>query len=397
MGATACSCIQNTPTDEVQMEGNRRYSRITLQQQVDEVVEDKMVVTIEFKPLSETNPLLNLSLNLQSIARGFIERGNYSTSLSKKFLCNCLQTISKSYLAKNHINSLLESKHFGIYDYLPGTIESVVSINPPSSMLSKVKKVLKSEKLVEVPNSLVYQGEWDANSHLQDGFGIQTDEEGGVYYGYFSQGKRQGKGWLQMLDGSYYEGEFKNDEFDGKGSLKFADGRTISGKFVKGYLEGEGKEVWDNGTVYEGKFLKSKKHGSGYLVSPNNFTYKGEFSKDKFHGTGTLTTENQASYEGQWEKGKMHGKGTFTWPNGKVYVGDYISDKKHGKGRMKYPNKTIYNGDWVDDQQHGKAIYTFFDKKAGKMKSYNSYWENGNKVTYLKKDGTFFDASDSEA
>lgn len=396
MGAS-CSCIQNTPGEEVQIEGSKKLSKIILEQQVDESLEDNIIVTIEFKPLSETNPLLSLSLNLQSLARGFIERSNYSTSLSQNFLRHSLQTISKSFLAKNHIKSLLESKHFGIYNCLSGTIQSLISINPPSSMARKVKKILKSEKLIELSTSSVYQGEWDPVSHLQNGFGIQTYEDGSAYVGYFSQGQRQGQGWLQFLDGSYYEGEFKNDEFDGKGNLKLIEGRTISGKFVKGYLEGEGKEVWDNGTVYEGNFVKSRKHGSGYLVVPNYSTYKGEFEKDRFHGTGKLTMENQTTYEGQWEKGKMHGKGTFNWPNGKVYVGNYVNDKKHGQGRMKYPNKTIYNGEWVNDLQHGKAIYTFFKKKSGQMKSYNSYWENGNRITYLKKDGTFFDASDSDA
>lgn len=392
-----CSCIHNTPGEEVEIENPKKPAKIIVEQQAADSFDDNCLVTIEFIPLAESNPLLSFSLSLQSLARGFFDREHYALCLSQKLFGLTLQTVSKSFLAKQKINSSLNSKHFGIYDYLEGTIQQYTTLDLALLALDGIKQVLKSQALVRISTGSVYQGEWDQNSHLQNGFGIHTYEDGSTYIGNFVQGKKEGKGVSHNFENLIYEGGFKDDLYDGKGSLKFTEGRTISGKFVSGYLEGEGKEEWDNGTLYEGKFVKSRKQGHGLLTVPKFSTYKGEFFKDKFHGSGKLTMENQTSYEGEWDKGRMHGKGTFTWPNGKVYVGEYLFDKKHGHGRMKYPNKSVYNGEWVEDLQHGKAIYTFFNKKKSKMISYNSYWENGNKITYLKKDGTFFEASDSDA
>ena len=397
MGAT-CSCNNDTKADEIMIEGENKLNLVgNLKKDSGDTLEDECRVTVEFVPLADSNPSLAFSLAAQSLARGWLARHNYSKTIEHVTLTSRIQAMARGFLARKSIKSIKKEKLFGLFPYIDGSIESYTTLSLRTLQPKKSRKIdsiLKSCKAVLLPSNTIYQGEWCKASFTPSGFGISKRPDNSIYMGNFVSGERAGLGWLHFEDGSLYEGGFSSDSMAGKGSLRFPEGRVISGVFKQGYLEGEGKEVWDSGACYEGTFVRSKKQGRGRLIVPNHSNYEGGFYKDRFHGFGRLLMKNQTSYEGEWKNGMMHGAGIFIWPSGKVYKGEYVNDLKHGKGRMKYPNESVYNGEWANGVENGKAVFTFFDKKRRQFKSYNSFWENGVRLTFMKKDGTFFETSD---
>lgn len=393
-----CSYKKDSQADEIVIESDNKPKTVqNFKKDELDTLEDECKVTIEFIPLANSNPSLALSLTAQSLARGWLGRQSFNNTVEYVALSTRIQTMARGFLARRSIKSIKKEKLFGLFPYTENSIESYTTLSfstldPPT--YNKLKSILKTRKSVLLPSNTIYQGEWCKSSFTPSGFGISKDPNNSTYVGNFVQGERSGLGILHFDNGCQYEGSFLNDSPNGKGSLHFPEGRTISGTFQNGHLEGEGKEVWDSGALYEGPFVKSKKQGKGKLIVPKYSNYEGEFYKDKFHGLGKLSMENQTSYEGEWKNGMMHGTGTFVWPSGKVYKGEYVNDLKHGNGRMKYPNKSVYNGEWANDLQNGKAVFTFYDKRKKEFKSYNSFWENGNRITFMKKDGTFFEVSD---
>ena len=76
--------------------------------------------------------------------------------------------------------------------------------------------------------------------------------EGDVYEGQWSSdGKREGKGKLQMATGDHYNGEFTNGFFHGLGVLVHADGSKYEGSFELGRYHGHGIYTNSDKTKYE--------------------------------------------------------------------------------------------------------------------------------------------------
>lgn len=387
----ACNCdLQERNFDEIVSSRVVRYQHAII---VNAGEVEETSVTIQFAPLMDTDPKLALSLNWQSIARGFlirkvwIEQGHdkEGTKVTKDATVNNAEYEN-------------DGETQGVDD-LGDEIEDQITFHTKLDLLSfsgetlkKIKRVLRHSKFYKSSAGKCYQGPLDSKQK-KSGFGIEVDEQGNTYVGDFREDKKNGYGWLMFKNKNCYSGHFLDDEMTGKGRFYYKEGRTLTGNFISGVLNGEGSEVWNNGSEYKGNFLNSKKHGTGTLIIPQIGTYTGDFYKEKYHGNGTLVLDNGCSYNGHWIKGMKHGEGKFTWPNGKEYQGEYFEDKKHGKGRMRYPNKTIYNGDWVDDLQHGKAIFTYFDKSKNRLRSHNSLWEFGNKIAFLSKEGELIKAS----
>ena len=78
--------------------------------------------------------------------------------------------------------------------------------------------------------------------------------EGDVYEGQWSsEGKREGKGKLQMSTGDHYSGEFMNGFFHGLGVLVHSDGGKYEGSFELGRYHGHGIYTHSDRTKYEVK------------------------------------------------------------------------------------------------------------------------------------------------
>ena len=83
--------------------------------------------------------------------------------------------------------------------------------------------------------------------------------EGDVYEGQWSsEGKREGKGKLQMSTGDHYSGEFMNGFFHGLGVLVHSDGGKYEGSFELGRYHGHGIYTHSDRTKYEVKLYIDK-------------------------------------------------------------------------------------------------------------------------------------------
>lgn len=137
---------------------------------------------------------------------------------------------------------------------------------------------------INLQSQISYEGRWLGG--LQEGFGLETWEDGSVFEGEYAQGMKNGQGIFKWKDGSSYKGDFRDDEIEGFGVYEWADGRK-----------------------YEGHWKQNQFHGQGLFEYPNRMVYKGEYCMDKKHGYGEMTKVNGETYKGQWENGEKHGKG----------------------------------------------------------------------------------------
>eukprot|EP00347_Sterkiella_histriomuscorum_P012655 403367737 len=132
----------------------------------------------------------------------------------------------------------------------------------------------------------IYLGEWNIQTNLRDGLGMQIYPDGSLYGGKWKHGERNGKGL------------FKN-------TLIHSNGNITQGSWKNDRIEGSGLYTFINGTEY-----------IGFLVN------------DKFHGSGVFKDSNGDQFNGSYEIGKKHGQGRFVGKDGNKYKGNYIDDKK---------------------------------------------------------------------
>ena len=390
-----CNCDASEEPREMQIttniEGKVKH-QVPLMQENKPVVEDPQMFCVEFETLATLNPPLAKNLFFQSLARGYLSRTSVKQSMEAQLSIALIQSLSKRYLTSRFFSTLLEENLFGKYRILPGSIDEK-TIEPISALEEQLQESLPLQKIinetmVRLAKGVYYQGQW--KNKKKHGYGIIVEKDNSKYIGKFKNDQKSGEGWLFWPNGDFYSGNFKKNQIHGEGEIKCSDGRVISGVFHTGKLAGSAKEIWQNGCTYEGNFDNLEKSGYGVLTIPFHSTYSGEFENNTLNGKGFLKFEDGKSYNGEWKNGRMHGFGKFKWPNGKYYVGNYVEDKKHGIGKLVYPDKKMYNGEWKDDLQHGKATYTFFDLKKKRMRTMNSLWENGMRVEWLKKDGSYY-------
>ena len=65
---------------------------------------------------------------------------------------------------------------------------------------------------------------------------------GGMYIGYFKDGKAQGRGAMIFPDGSFYFGDFFRDKADSFQATYKSDTLTYKGSFKDNAFEGQGEE-----------------------------------------------------------------------------------------------------------------------------------------------------------
>lgn len=115
--------------------------------------------------------------------------------------------------------------------------------------------------------------------------------EGDVYDGFWNnEGKKHGKGILNLTDGSRYEGNFSDGLFDGHGVLLFPDGSKYEGEFSKGKYAGYGIYTRCDGMKFEGKFSEGKVSGPGLITFPDGSNGRPR-NEGMFEGTKLLKRE----------------------------------------------------------------------------------------------------------
>ena len=141
------------------------------------------------------------------------------------------------------------------------------------------------------------------------GIGIQVWCSGGIWEGYWEDGKLHGRG-RSICDEYYYIGEYK-----------------------EGRRNGEGVEYEETGNRYEGEWKDGDRHGQGTYYRWNGDKYTGQW--DDWKGQGEINYNDGTKYTGQWDwigGCKRHGEGTLYSADGQVLnQGKWEWDEYKGK------------------------------------------------------------------
>ena len=202
------------------------------------------------------------------------------------------------------------------------------NINSENSMKQKMKK-----KKMILSNNAVYEG--SLNNNEFDGYGEYRSPSYN-YFGYFSCGKKSGKGKLEdFVKKLEYSGDFKNNMKDGFGEEKYLDG-----------------------SIYIGQFKQGMKNGKGNLIlgGGKNYGYSGMFKDDKIWGKGKFKWNENKEYIGEWEDDEISGYGIIR--EGKMWhVGFFKHNLKEGFGATFYVEQNFaLLGKWENDLIEGCAI-----------------------------------------
>jgi len=192
--------------------------------------------------------------------------------------------------------------------------------------------ITKKQKIT-FPDQSTYEGYLKLNEF--DGYGEYKCKNYN-YFGYFSKGKKNGKGKLEdFIKNCEYEGEFKNNMKHGYGEEKYKDG-----------------------SIYKGEFKEDMKHGKGILLlqGNGNYGYEGEFKNDKICGKGKFKWNERKEYIGDWDNNEICGYGIII--EGKMrHIGYFMHDVKDGFGATFYVDQNfVLLGKWENDLIEGPAV-----------------------------------------
>ena len=206
--------------------------------------------------------------------------------------------------------------------------KKTININSENSLKQKLKK-----KKMILSNNAVYEG--SLNNNEFDGYGEYRSPSYN-YFGYFSCGKKSGKGKLEdFVKKLEYSGDFKNNMKDGFGEEKYLDG-----------------------SIYIGQFKQGMKNGKGNLIlgGGKNYGYSGMFKDDKIWGKGKFKWNENKEYIGEWEDDEISGYGIIR--EGKMWhVGFFKHNLKEGFGATFYVEQNFaLLGKWENDLIEGCAI-----------------------------------------
>ena len=192
----------------------------------------------------------------------------------------------------------------------------------------------KKQKII-LPNNAIYEGYLINNEF--EGYGEYRSHTYN-YFGYFSCGKKNGKGKLEDFEKKLeYSGDFKDNMKDGYGEEKYQDG-----------------------SVYIGQFKKNMKNGNGNLVLGGgggaHYGYEGMFKNDKIWGKGKFKWNDNKEYIGEWEDNEISGYGIIH--EGKMlHIGYFKHNLKEGYGTTFYEEQNFaLLGKWESDFIEGSAI-----------------------------------------
>ena len=192
----------------------------------------------------------------------------------------------------------------------------------------------KKQKII-LPNNAIYEGYLINNEF--EGYGEYRSHRYN-YFGYFSCGKKNGKGKLEDFEKKLeYSGDFKDNMKDGYGEEKYQDG-----------------------SVYIGQFKKNMKNGNGNLVLGGgggaHYGYEGMFKNDKIWGKGKFKWNDNKEYIGEWEDNEISGYGIIH--EGKMlHIGYFKHNLKEGYGTTFYEEQNFaLLGKWESDLIEGSAI-----------------------------------------
>ena len=163
-------------------------------------------------------------------------------------------------------------------------------------------------KGVEYRQKGIVKYEGEMIDGVYNGNGKYIYENGEIYIGQWSNGKRHGKGILYYDNGKIaYEGDFVNDFYDGYGTYYYEKGGYYEGEWKKGKKDGKGIIFYENGKIkYKGDFVNNFYEGYGIYNDPEGRHYEGYWANNKRNGKGKeFDVNNKLKYDGYFEDGKF--------------------------------------------------------------------------------------------
>lgn len=276
-------------------------------------------------------------------------------------------------LANTHLpNSIMVNSGTGTVDsltaYLIGWTDTLSSeaLSFLQSTSYLTVEYLSEQKAIDSYTGYVENRRADDGSYtgylvngVRHGQGTFSWDDGAVYEGNWSHGKRDGYGKMTFANGDVYEGPFVDGKRHGEGTYRWADGGSYTGAFVDGQRTGNGVMVYSSGNRYEGPFVNGKPHGAGTYTWTDGASYVGGYVDGLRHGQGKMKYSDGAVYEGNWAGGKRNGQGTMVYVGGDSYTGAFVENQRHGEGTYRWANGNSYTGGWVENQRTGQGTYTW--------------------------------------
>ena len=245
-------------------------------------------------------------------------------------IINSLLSSTKDYSIQNNNNK----KKFFLNQKFPNKNAIKNNNNNNITNENSIGQSQKKQKII-LPNNSIYEGYLINNEF--EGYGEYRSHEYN-YFGYFSCGKKNGKGKLEDFEKKLeYTGDFKDNMKDGYGEEKYQDG-----------------------SVYIGQFKKNMKNGNGNLILGGgggaHYGYEGMFKNDKISGKGKFKWNDNKEYIGEWEDNEISGYGTIH--EGKMlHIGFFKHNLKDGYGSTFYEEQNFaLLGKWENDLIEGSAI-----------------------------------------
>lgn len=216
------------------------------------------------------------------------------------------------------------------------------------------------------------------NTQTNSNLSTITYEDGSVYIGEISNGKRSGIGTLTYITGAIYAGVWENDAIHGTGKYTFANGNYMEGTFVN--------NIFVNGVYYfvKPEAVYSVVVANGVLTSQiavvlkSGDSYTGTLVDGMFNGVCAITYNDGDVFQGDIVNNLKQGTGTYVWKEGAYYVGKWANDKMQGTGTYYYAgtNGPRITGTFVANKPNGWCTYY-----SSTNIKYSTYWSNGTCTT----------------
>jgi len=273
------------------------------------------------------------------------------TPCSHRFCSSCLS----KYLEKNLKNAVCPTCRTNIEGFkkkISGHKLSDMSDQEEKKRMDQGDFILKGAKLKRYEDNSVYFGFFKDNK--KEGKGKFVDNQQNEYDGEWKDDKKEGQGECNYANGERYVGDWKDDKKNGSGEFQVLMGK-YEGEFRDDKFEGQGEFDFTNGDRYEGGFKDGKLEGEGDYISGNGDVFKGSFKNNKKEGYGEYTHADGTKYRGEYKDGKREGQGEVIYPNGDKFFGKWKAGMKDGFGEMVWINGKKEVGVWKDDVFCGGA------------------------------------------
>ncbi len=216
-------------------------------------------------------------------------------------------------------------------------------------------------------NGDVYFGNFQDG--LFHGWGLYAWADGDVYMGEWENDLRHGRGCMIAADGTEtdgiwenggfansqdrYEGQKKDGLPDGDGVMYYENGEVYSGEWTAGKRDGVGMLTRPDGSGLKGSWFDDE-FSDGWRLHPGSGNeerkltlpygeYVGDIKDMEPHGWGIMDYSDGKHYEGDWEKGLEHGYGVMTHPDGG------FEDGQWEKGKFIVGNSNVYDEDEAEE------------------------------------------------